>query len=252
MATVVVREAAPRPVGRAVGKYDRLFYGTIALATALTVLVGFAPTYYARFFTGGPTATISGGPFTPLVHLHGALFTTWVVLFLVQTALISSRRVAVHRRLGIAGALLAASMIAVGVLAAIAMAKRGGAPPGIPPLAFLAVPLFDMIFFGGFITAALLLRRRKEAHKRLMLLAYASLMAAPAARLPGVLALGPFAFYGIAILFIVAGAIYDLVSRGRVHPAYLWGGSVLVISVPLRLMLSGTAAWQAFARFVTS
>lgn len=56
---------------------------------------------------------MSGGPFTPLVHLHGALFTGWVLLFIAQTALAASHRVAVHRRLGMVGALLAAAMILV-------------------------------------------------------------------------------------------------------------------------------------------
>ena len=84
-----------------------------------------------------------------------------------------------------------------------------------------------------------------------MLLAYVSIMAAPAARLPGALPLGPFAFYGIAFIFLAAGIIYDLVSRRRVHPAYLWGGTLLVASVPLRLAVSSTATWMAVARALT-
>jgi hypothetical protein len=251
MTTVAVSQTMPRALVRPVGRYDRVFYGSIAAAMALMAVMGFAPTYYWRLFSGGPTATISGGPFTTLVHVHGALFSAWVALFIVQTALISARRVAVHRRLGIAGAVLAAAMIAAATTTAIGMAKRGGTAPGIPPLAFFAVPFFDMVMFAAFIVAALVLRRKKEAHKRLMLLAYVSIMAAPAARLPGVLPLGPFAFYGIAFVFLVAGIIYDVAVRRRVHPAYLWGGALLVASVPLRLAISGTAAWTAFAQAVT-
>jgi hypothetical protein len=142
-------------------------------------------------------------------------------------------------------------MIAVATMTALAAAKRGSGPAGIPPLAFLAIPLFDMMMFTTFITAALALRRNKEAHKRLMLLAYVSIMGAPAARLPGVLPLGPLAFYGIGFVFLAAGIIYDLVSRRRVHPAYLWGGTLLVASVPLRLAISGTATWMAIARALT-
>src|SRR5438034_1227828 len=80
---------------RPVGAYDHLFYGGMAIAMALTVLVGFAPTYYFRLVGDGPRATVSGGPFTALIHLHGALFTSWVLLFVVQTALVASHRVAV-------------------------------------------------------------------------------------------------------------------------------------------------------------
>jgi hypothetical protein len=41
------------------------------------------------------------------------------------------------------------------------------------------------------------------------------------------------------------------VSRRRVHPAYIWGGTLLVLSVPLRLAISGTATWMAIAQALT-
>lgn len=220
------------------------------MACALTAFAGFAPTYFLRFFDGGPKVTVSGGRFTTLLHLHGALFTAWVTLFIGQTALISTRRVALHRKVGVGGAVLACLMVIVGTSTAIAMARRGSAPPGIDPLSFLAIPLFDMVMFAGFVTAALLRRRDRESHKRLMLIAYASILAAPIARLPGVLPLGPLGFYGLAFLVVVAGVLYDYASRRRVHPVYWWGGGLLLASVPLRLALSGTATWQQFARFL--
>jgi hypothetical protein len=245
-----VRPASQTPA-RAVGAHDRLFYGGIAVAMGLTVFAGFAATYYLRFLDGGPRMTLTGGPFTGLVHLHGALFTAWVLLFIVQTALVSSRRVAVHRRLGVAGGLLAAAMVAAGTTIAIATAARGSAPPGMDPLAFLIIPLFDMILFSIFVATALTLRRDKEAHKRLMLLAYVSIIVAAVGRLPGVLAMGPPAFFGLSFLFVVAGAIYDFVSRGRVHRVYLWGGALMLVSVPARLAISGTAAWRSLAELLT-
>ena len=252
MASIAVSQAMPHAPVRPVGSHDRVFYGSVAVFMALMAIVGFSPTFYLRLFSGGPMATFGAGrPFTPLIYIHGALFTAWVALFIIQTALISARRVALHRRIGVGGALLAAAMIAVATMTALAAAKRGSTPPGIPPLAFLAIPLFDMVMFTMFITAALALRRKKEAHKRLMLLAYVSIMAAPAARLPGVFPLGPLAFYGIAFVFLAAGIVYDLVSRRRIHPAYIWGGTLLVASVPLRLAFSGTATWTALAQALT-
>jgi hypothetical protein len=80
-----------------------------------------------------------------------------------------------------------------------------------------------------------------------MLLAYVSLMAAPLARLPGILPMGPLAFFRLSYVFILVAALYDLLSRRRVHPAYLWGGPLLVAAAPLRLMLSGTLLWRSFA-----
>ncbi|MEO5936241.1 MAG: hypothetical protein ABIP81_03425 [Terriglobales bacterium] len=233
------------------GAYDRVFYSTMAIAMALTVLIGFGPTYYTKIFGSVPMVTITGGPFTPIFHIHGALFTAWVVLFIVQTALVASHRVAVHRKLGIAGAVLAAAMVVAGVAAGITSAARGSAPPGISPLQFLAIPIFDMLVFSTLVIAALWMRRDKEAHKRLMVLGYISILSAAMARLPGVLPLGPLGFFGLSSLFLVAGILYDLVTRRRVHPAYLWGGSLFVVSVPLRLVISGTETWKAFAEALT-
>jgi hypothetical protein len=214
---------------------------------AVTVFAGFGPSYYSGAFRSGPLSTISGGPITLLVHAHGLLFTAWVLLFVVQTALVAQHKVAVHRRLGIGGGVLAALMVVAGTLTALKTAARGAAPTSPDPLSFLVIPLTDMVLFSSFVIAALRQRKNREAHKRLMLLAYVSIIVAAVARLPGLLTLGPPAFFGLGLSFMVAGVVYDVVTRGRVHPVYIWGGSALVLSVPLRLALANTAAWQAFA-----
>jgi len=223
----------------------------MGIALALTAFIGFAPTYYLRSWFGAPVTVSGSTSLTPLAHVHGAVFTGWVLLFIAQTSLVATHRVAVHRRLGIAGGVLAATMTIVGVATALRAAARGAAPPGVDPLVFLAIPLGDMVVFPIFVSAALWLRRDKEAHKRLMLLAYISIIVAAVARLPGVLALGPLGFFGLTFLFLLAAIVYDFLSRRRVHPAYLWGGALLVASVPLRLFVSGTPAWKSVARFLT-
>ena len=232
-------------------RYDRVFYGGMGVLLAAIAVAGFAPTFYLRSWFGAPPTVAGTTELTPLAQFHGAVYTSWMVLFTVQTSLIASRRVKVHRRLGIAGAVLAAIMIVVGYMTATAAARRGASPPGAEPLSFLVVPLFDLVLFAVFITAALLRRRDKETHKRLMLLAYISIIAAGVARLPGILPYGPFAFFGIAYAFALIGVAYDQWSRGRIHRVYYWGIPLLVISVPGRLMLSTTAAWRSFAEFVT-
>lgn len=244
MATVAVSKSGPQP---ATGAYDRVFYSGMAIVMALTVFAGFAPTYYLRGAFGAPQTVTGLTSLTPLAHVHGVLFTGWVVLFIVQTALVARRGVAVHRRLGVAGGVLAAAMFVVGSMTAIHAAARGSAPPGADPLEFLVIPLGDMFSFAVFTAAAFWWRRNKEAHKRLMLLAYISIVVAAVARLPGVLPLGPFGFFGFTCVFLLLGIVYDGMSRRRVHPVYIWGGLFFVMSVPLRLMLSGTPAWRAFA-----
>jgi hypothetical protein len=237
--------------GRLASTYDRAFYGGMGVLLAAVTLVGFGPTFYFRWWFG-PTTTVTGvTTLSPFTYFHGALFTAWVALFIVQTSLIAARRVSVHRTLGVAGAVLAGLMVVVGLITAFGAARRGAAPPGIEPLTFLVVPVFDMILFAAFVTAAVVRRRDKEAHKRLMLLGYLSIIPASTARLPGLLPYGPLLFFGLAYGLSFLGAGYDYWSRGRVSPVYKWGIPILLLSVPLRLALSTTGAWQSFARLVT-
>jgi len=247
MATVATSQ--PKLQHAPAGAYDRIFYSGMAVAMAATVFVGFAPTFYLRFYFHAPTPS-GATSLTRLAQLHGALFSSWVVLFIVQTSLVAKHNVAMHRRLGIAGVLLAAVMTVVGAITGIKAAARGAVPPGADPLGFLAVPLGDMLMFSIFVGSAFFWRRNREAHKRLMLLAYISIVAAATARLPGVLPMGPLWFYGLAFIFLLIAVAYDLGFCHRVHIAYILGGGLLVASVPLRLMFSGTGTWRAIAQFL--
>jgi hypothetical protein len=224
----------------------RRFYVGMAIAIALTVFAGFSRTYFLKAHYGTPELSL-------LLHVHGLVFTSWVLFFLAQTTLVAAGRTDIHRRMGVAGAVLAALLLIVGTATAIVRVKGGSAPvPGVPPLAFLAIPLFDMVVFAILVGAALYFRHRAETHKRLMTLGIIALMSAPIARLPfALLEAGPPAFFGLTDLFILAMLVYDLTSRRRVHPATIWGGLLIVISQPLRLMISGTPAWMAFAAWIT-
>jgi hypothetical protein len=234
---------------------DRWFFGGMAVAAALVVFAGFAPSYYLKGLYGSP-------PLSPLRHLHGAVFTLWMVLFVVQTSLIAARRTSVHRRLGIAGVLLAATMVVVGTAVAIAAAKypRAVAPGLPPPLVFLVIPLSDLAGFLALVTLGVFKRRQPDVHKRLMLLATIAILPAALGRLvfPGglldVLGLpaGPLTLTGLTAMFVGACVVHDRLSRGRVHPASLWGGAFLLTMQVLRLFVGGTAAWLTFARWLTS
>lgn len=239
---------APAPASFAASpSRDRIFYSGMAIALALTTFVGFAPTFYLRALFDGPVSVTGAASLSPLAQLHGAVFTAWVVLFVVQTSLVASHRVAVHRRLGIAGVVLAIAMVAIGFVTAVKAAIRGAAPPNVDPLAFLIVPLVDMLLFALFVAAAVYWRREKETHKRLMLMAYISIIVAAVARIPGVISLGPLGFFGLTFIFVIAGMAYDRLARGRIHPVYIWGGLVFLVSVPARLAFSATGAWRKVA-----
>jgi hypothetical protein len=236
--------AATRTVDLA--RTDRQFYSGIALLMAVIVFVGFSQTFYLRSFFGAPTTITGAATLVPMTIVHGLVFTAWVLLFVVQTSLVASRRVAVHRRLGVAGVVLAALMAVVGLATAFGAASRGSTAIGFTPVEFLVVPFFDIVLFVGFMTAAVLRRRQKEAHKRLMLLAYVAIFPAAVARVPGVAALGPALFF-LSFAPAVAGVIYDRWSRGKVSSIYWWGIAILILSVPGRIALSATPVWKAFA-----
>jgi len=118
-------------------------------------------------------------PLPPLVHLHGALFTAWIILLLVQTSLVALKRTDLHRRLGVIGAVLAALMTIIMPIVAIAAVRRGAMTVG-----FLWVPMSSIVVFPALVGAALILRRRPEAHKRLMLIATAELLTVAVGRFP--------------------------------------------------------------------
>ena len=101
---------------------DRRFFVIMAIASTVVVFLGFGRTYYLKSYFGTPQLT-------PLVHLHGAVFTLWMVFFVVQTILIASNRPQVHRRLGYAGAALAIAMVVLGTAVAFKARLLGrGAP----------------------------------------------------------------------------------------------------------------------------
>jgi hypothetical protein len=230
--------AIAQPVAR---KADRIFFSGMALASALMLFLGFLPSYFHR------SAELP--PLTPLYQLHGAVFTAWVTLLVVQTALVAGRRTDIHRTVGVAGAVLAAVVFVVGIAVSVETLRRNGGPPGGDPSKFFAIPMGDIIVFGALVGAAVVLRGRSETHKRLMLLATISLLTAAVGRYLRQMGLGgaPNLFYGTDV-FVLALVLYDFASRGRLHPATLWGGAMVVAFKPLLFyVVSGTSAWHALA-----
>jgi uncharacterized membrane protein YozB (DUF420 family) len=227
---------------------EHRFFTGMAVALLIVVLVGFARSFFLR-----PLFPDLPSPAENVFYVHGVLFAAWIALLVGQTSLVATGRIATHRRLGAAGALLAVVMVTVGAYASLIAARRPegfiGVP--VPPLQFLAIPVFDLLLFTLFVGLALVTRRDAQSHKRWMMLASIGLVTAAIARWPGVLELGPPAFFGLTDLFIVALGVWDYRSRGRLHAVTLWGGLLFIVSQPLRLLVSGTDAWLAFARWAT-
>jgi hypothetical protein len=246
--------AEPPLLSRTADQSDR-FYTRMAATFVAVAVVGFAPTYWLPMARG--TLVVS-----PIVHLHALLFFGWTVLFWRQTSLAASGKLTRHRELGVAGVAIATAMVFVGMATAISTMKRGDAAGfGQAARAFSIVSFTAIIVFAVLIAVALVNVGKSDVHKRLMLVATASLLQAGIGRWfqlflrpPGAVGLPPVAVTVVpglvADLLIVAGMIHDRDTRGRVHPAY-WAGGACVLAVQLlRVPLSTTEAWLSVTNWL--
>ncbi|HTQ95634.1 MAG TPA: hypothetical protein VMH89_02450 [Candidatus Acidoferrum sp.] len=226
---------------------DRRFYLSLAILIAAVVFAGFARTFYLNGYFARLHLPV-------LFVVHGIVFSSWIVLLVAQSALISAKRVRVHRRLGYVGIALVVVMVVLGLMMAIRSAQRGFTPPGAPPpLSFMVINFTDMVIFPAFVGSAIWFRNRPEIHKRLMIVATISILAPATARIVLLFSFNAILFkaYGISLAVLLCCMLYDYVTHRKVHPAYIWGGLILLISVPLRLYIGGTAAWLSFAHWIT-
>jgi hypothetical protein len=225
---------------------DRRLYTWAAMLTLAVVFAGFARTYYLKTHFGTPALST-------LVHIHGLVMTLWFAFFLLQVRLVAMHRTDLHRRTGVVGALLAVGVLTLGTMTAITAARLGHTP-GPPPLVFLVVPLGDMLVFALLVGAGLVLRKRSDMHKRLMLLTCVGMLTAAIARIPVdfIQAGGIPLFFGLNDLIVLACVAYDTVRQRRLHPAFGWGMLLIIASQPLRLVLSGTTVWQQFSGWLVS
>lgn len=224
---------------------DRIFFGGAAAALLVATIVGFAPTYYLAPFIAAPALSI-------VVHLHGAVFSGWMLLYCAQTGLIAAGRRDIHRVAGQLGAGLAVAVVVLGLVVAIYSARTGGGGPTRNQPVFLVFPLTNILLFAALATVGIVNRVQSGHHKRLMLLASLALVVTPLARISKMLHLpfSPPAIGGMLMSDIVLAALllFDLRTRGRLHPVTLWAGCAYLVSQPLRVMLAHTEAWQGFAR----
>jgi EamA domain-containing membrane protein RarD len=229
--------AASPAVARSQG---RLFHTGMAVALLLTAVIGFGPTYFFKPVHPSP-------PLSPLLHAHGMVFTAWLILLIVQSGLVRAERTDVHKRLGMVGALLAALVVVLGFSVAIYAARRGTAADGMTPLGFMIFPFGQILLFGGFVGAGLWNRRKPELHRRLILVGTICMMTPAISRMVdkrSVLAMF------LTVGFVVVAMIHDWLSRRRVHPVFIVGGLLLLVSGPLRAVIGKSAAWESFARML--
>eukprot|EP01035_Chromulina_nebulosa_P034596 gene34596-46434_t len=177
------------------------FFATMSLVIALIIAAGFGPSYAASLAPPGL-------PFW--VHLHGAVMVGWVALFALQAALVRWRSYRLHRTLGFASIALVMVMVPLGIATDLLAIRRGATPPFFSPAMMFSSDLTDMLLFAGLFGWAVVLRRRSDWHKRLMLCATVLLT------WPALGRLGPLHAFGLAMIVPLSLAL--LVALALVGP----------------------------------
>jgi hypothetical protein len=225
---------------------DRRFYLSIAVLTAAIVFAGFART----FFLNGFFAKLH---LPSLYILHGIVFSSWLVLLVTQSALVSAKQIRIHQKLGYASIAIVVSMFSLGWIMSVQAAQRGFTPPGgPPPLGFLAFQILGLVLFTSLVTAGFLLRNRPETHKRLMIVATVTILTPALARL--------FLLFNTHLIIFKALGVRSC-SSAWLTISSLASESILPTSgaswrlwpfVPIvAIFAGGTGAWLALAHWIT-
>ena len=203
---------------------ERRYFLTMAYVIAGIIVFAFA------FNAAMGRVDVAKAPL--LVHAHGIVFMSWVALFVTQNRLVVGGNLALHRTLGLAGAGLAALMVVLGMVTTAECLVMGRVPFFFRDGQFLMLDWISVLGFGGLVAAAIALRADSGWHKRLMLSAMISITGPAFGRLLPMPLLGNYdvfaVFCCISALFIVTVAL-DPTRRHALHPAWLWGGGVIVL-----------------------
>lgn len=214
------------------------FFPIMSSLLIVFVFLGFAPTYYMR--------PASAGAIPASLHIHGAAMTAWYVLLLLQTTLIAMRRRAVHRRLGVAGAVIASVIVILNPMVVVwGVAHR---PPGEPIELTALIVVGDLLVMAIFaILAALAIywRRYPETHSRMLMLASIAVAGPALGRLSLNLAATPLPGLITLMLLPLLVVVHDRVLMKRVHPVSAWGAAAIIGSLVLSIGIANSPAGPA-------
>lgn len=218
MASLVARPAKRRA--------DDVFFTVLSVLMLLIVLIGFAPSYFLRGAVFAPLPSL-------LVHVHGAVFSAWILLFVIQSSLVSTGHIHFHRKLGVLGAVIAGLMVVLGVLAPFGTLRRGAVLPSFfTPASFLIGNVIGILIFGAFVAVAIWKRNNSKVHKRIMFIANAMLMPPALGRMPFMDA-HPYLIGLIPLGMILALFVFDLFTWRRPLAVTVIGGLIFFVSNPI-------------------
>ena len=212
--------ALPRPYFAPAAFLRQYFYLCMSLLIAVVAVYGFSHTIGQNLLHPSPIP-----PF--ILTIHAIVFPGWVLFFILQSSLVRSRNVRLHRTLGWFGLAFSALVVVIGYFTATAMDRffmqslhYAGAP------AFLIIQLMDLLCFAVPFALAISWRRRPEFHRRLMLIASCGLTDAAWGRFP----LLPLAFSAAGVdALVLLGILRDLIVDRRIHKVYLYALPLLLV-----------------------
>jgi hypothetical protein len=225
--------------------FDRRFYLGVGLVALGLVLWGFAHTYYLKLLFGSPALSTR-------LHIHGAVMSSWLVLFFLQACLISARRIDLHRRLGLIGVVIAILVVIMGSTTTFNAAAREvshHSDEEIARVTVLGLELVQMALFAVFVGTAIWMRRRPDFHKRLMLLGTALMMPSAFSRIPVNLTFMVSNMLSILILFnlfVMVCVLIDTLRNRHLHPAFGWGGLLAIGALNLTYVGAISPPWIRF------
>jgi hypothetical protein len=191
-----------------------------------------------------------------MLQVHVFVTTGWMLGLAVQVALIRTGRPQLHRLAGIAMMALA-PLVVVTAIGAEAASQHFYTPRYPENIRFFIEPIGQMVVFAVCIGAGWLLRRDSAAHKRLMLLGTTAVLIAAYTRWWGEGIYEAFGdgFWGmiahnyagpdVLMAFLVC---YDLATRRRIHPVYLIGVPLVLVSQVAASAIYHSDAWPGIAR----
>lgn len=235
--------ASPQSLNSSARKAERRFFVWTALAIVLLVFVGFSRTYYLHKLFARPDLS-------RFLGMHGAVMSGWIILFFVQTAFISARRVNMHRILGYFGAAYAAIVVSFGCTATVLSARRevrGHTSAVSSFLNVLALELTQMLLFATLVSLAVCWRNRLEYHKRLMLLATLCILPNVFVRLFLNVIDSNLGFLAIWTVPVVGLVVLDSIRTRKLHPAFSYGAPIVLAIMYAAYFVGNTESWRNFA-----